>query len=189
MRNYTIETEEDTYTSESKPCGNSICSTTTISDDESESESEISSETPTTMRRNVSFGNIKIREFNRVVGDHPDVRVGVPVSIGWDYIENESIPIDLYESKRTMKKNLRMSSITRKNILHHVFDISEEEIRNAEKEVQRIKKQRQYSLKPNKITQASKRVKRSWKNMLKGLASASSTSSSIHSGYIFPVIR
>jgi len=45
-------------------------------------------------RRSVSYGSIHVREFNRIVGDHPDASGGPPMSIGWDFIEKKPIAID-----------------------------------------------------------------------------------------------
>lgn len=88
----------------------------------------------------VSFSTVEIREYERVVGDHPDTKVGPPMAIGWAFAESEVSMLDDYESDRlsTRKGTRRMSSITRKNILKNVFAIPEEEIRMAEKEVQKI---------------------------------------------------
>lgn len=105
--------------------------------------------------RRVSFGGIHIREYERIVGDHPDTRIGVPLAIGWGFHEHQSVPLDKYESERVRKGNLRMSSITRKNILHNVFGIPEEELRSAEKEVQKIKKSRERSNKQSKLSAKS----------------------------------
>mmetsp|Transcript_131318 Transcript_131318/g.185291 ORF Transcript_131318/g.185291 Transcript_131318/m.185291 type:complete len:194 (+) Transcript_131318:42-623(+) len=91
----------------------------------------------------VSFGDIRVREYERVVGDHPDTRIGVPISIGWAYLERDAVSLEKYEADRVSKGNLRLSSITRKNILHNVFGVPEEELRAAEKEVQKIKKSRE----------------------------------------------
>jgi hypothetical protein len=99
-------------------------------------------------RRSVTFGPIQIREYERIVGDHPDTRVGVPLSIGWAFYERKPISIDRHEEDRANrerlvgKRNLRMTSVTRRNILLNVFGIPEEELQRAEKEVQRVKKQR-----------------------------------------------
>jgi molecular chaperone DnaK (HSP70) len=99
----------------------------------------------------VRFSTISIREYNRIVGDHPDCKVGPPITIGWDYGEMAVQNVDEYESSRTRRKNLRLTSITRKNMLHNVFGISEEEIRMAEKEVQKILKQRSTSKQQTKV--------------------------------------
>ena len=100
----------------------------------------------------VSFGPIHVREYERIVGDHPDTRVGVPLAIGWAFYEKPAMSVDDYEKERVPKGILRMSSITRKNILHNVFGIPEEELRLAEKEVQKIKKLRQQSAKQSNVS-------------------------------------
>jgi hypothetical protein len=128
----------------------------------------------------VSFGNIQVREYERIVGDHPDTRVGVPLTIGWAFIERPLVSIEQYEGNRIRKGNLRLTSITRKNLLHNVFGIPEEEIRNAEKEIQKIKKQRSTSSKQTlavaqtetALRGISRKIRRgSWK-VLKGMAAA-----------------
>lgn len=88
--------------------------------------------------KNVSFGAIHIREHERIIGDHPNTKIGVPLSLGWGYYDKDSVPIEQYESERILKGNLRVSSIARKRILHSVHGIPEEDIRAAEKEVQII---------------------------------------------------
>jgi hypothetical protein len=121
--------------------------------------------------RRVSFGAIQVREYERMVGDHPDTRIGVPLTIGWGYVEHDTISIDKYESERSSKGNLRMSSITRKNILHNVFGIPEEELRSAEKEVQKIKKARQRSNKQSKLGAKSESALNGFRNRAKKLFS------------------
>jgi hypothetical protein len=118
---------------------------TDLSDDSSFSDGD----------RRVSFGVIQVREYERLVGDHPDTRIGVPLTIGWGFIEHDKTPIDKYESERSSKGNLRMSSITRKNILHNVFGVPEDELRAAEKEVQKIKKSRERSKKQSNLSAKS----------------------------------
>jgi len=122
--------------------------------------------------RRVSFGAIQVREYERMVGDHPDTRIGVPLTIGWGFVEHDTISIDKYESERSSKGNLRMSSITRKNILHNVFGIPEEELRSAEKEVQKIKKARERSNKQSKLGAKSESALNGLRNRAKKLFSA-----------------
>lgn len=133
--------------------------------------------------RRVSFGSIQVREYERIIGDHPETKVGVPLSLGWGFYERDLLPISRYESERVPKKSLRMSSITRKNILHNVYGIPEEELRAAEKEVRKIssrnqKNQRELQLK-KKTTSTLKKVGKKFRkvlsaeNFIKGLAAAS----------------
>jgi hypothetical protein len=110
-------------------------------------------------RKTVRFGSIERREYNRVVGDHPDVRVGPPLSFSWEYGVLPSVNIDEYEHSKLEKVSTqrssglrRMSSITRKNMLRTLFEVSEEEILAAEREVQRIHKQREQSMKQSEAS-------------------------------------
>ena len=103
----------------------------------------------------VSFGSVYIRQYERIVGDHPETRVGVPVSIGWKYYDNpeqySSTPISLEDyddyriSKGRGKYLLKMSSITRRNMLLNVFDIPEQELIQAEKNTKKMKQRRDRS--------------------------------------------
>lgn len=145
---------------------------------------DASSEASSELRR-VSFGAIHIREFERIVGDHPDTRIGVPLSIGWAFFELAPVTIEKYETDKMPKGNLRMSSITRKNILHNVFGIAEEELRDAEKEVQKIRKQRDGTKNQSKIVgktesafkSAKRKIRRvlNAENFIKGLSAAASS--------------
>jgi hypothetical protein len=139
--------------------------------------------TVTKSRKTVSFGVIQIREYNRVLGDNPDVRVGPPVSIGWEYVQNEALALNDYEiNKPERKHSLRMSSITRKNILKNVFGVPEADIVAAEKEVQKIRKQRLQTSHQGKtgrvvesaMQSAKRRLSRTFstENLLKGLANS-----------------
>jgi len=103
----------------------------------------------------VSFGSVFIRQYERIVGDHPETRVGVPVSLGWKYYDNpeqySTTPISLEDyddyriSKGRGKYLLKMSSITRRNMLLNVFDIPEQELNQAEKKTKKMKQQRDRS--------------------------------------------
>jgi hypothetical protein len=122
--------------------------------------------------RRISFGGIQVREYERIVGDHPDTRIGVPLTIGWGYMEREMLPIDQYEADRVPKGNLRMSSITRKNILHNVFGVPEEELRAAEKEVQKIKKSRQRTNNQSKLGAKSESAFKGFRRSVRKILSA-----------------
>merc|ERR1712125_245778 len=109
-------------------------------------------------RRRVSFGSIYVRQYERIVGDNPSTTVGVPVSIGWAYYEDEEqyinpVSLDRYEMNRRInnlkrgrnRKQLRMTSITRENMLLNVFGVPKKELIEAEKEIKKIRKQRNRS--------------------------------------------
>ena len=130
-------------------------------------------------KKSVSFGSIHIREFNRIVGDHPNVRFGPPLSLSWEHGELPPVSVDEYETNRVpYKKMLRMSSITRKNLLRNVFDVDEEEIRSAEEEVQKMWQSREKSMKQSEasavVESAVKRLGRKLrKNLIRSLSAPS----------------
>ncbi|KAL3917326.1 MAG: hypothetical protein SGILL_004763 [Bacillariaceae sp.] len=142
----------------------------------------------------VSFGDVQVREYERIVGDHPDVKVGVPLSISWAFVQKEPMSLEQYEDLPKRRGNLRMTSITRKNILHNVFGIPEEEIRQAEVENRKINKKREQTSKQQaqkettKLKRISKKMRRGSWNLLKGMAAAGtmmSTPGSISAGHAF----
>jgi hypothetical protein len=95
--------------------------------------------------KSVSFGFVEVREYNRIVGDHPEVRFGPPLGLGWEFHEHDRETIDKYESVHPRRKLQKMSSITRRNLLQNVFGATDEEIQASEKECQRIQKRREQS--------------------------------------------
>ena len=102
---------------------------------------------PPPMRQSrLSWGTVQIREYNRTVGDHPEVAYGPPLSLAWDYNQHDPTALDVYEENRKPKKRfLRMTSLTRRNLLHNEFQIPEEDLLEAEKQAQKNQKKRQQS--------------------------------------------
>lgn len=153
------------------------------SDNTSTTEFSSSSDENSSKPKRVSFGAIHVREHERIIGDHPETKIGVPLSLGWGYFDKTSVPIDQYEDDRVLKGNFRMSSITRKRILHTVYGIPEDEIRAAEKEVRMIselnEKCKKKAEKKTKRSSAMKKVGKHFKKILnadafiQGLAAAS----------------
>merc|ERR1711959_658425 len=98
-------------------------------------------------------------------------KVGVPLAIGWAYYEDDRHPdgisIERYECDRIRRGKVRMSSITRKNMLLNVHGLSEEDVREAEQRSKKLRKQREKSEKKlNGTTQTT--VKKLGKKIRKG---------------------
>lgn len=161
----------------------SSCSSTVVSFDDYGENSRVDPDTHTVnnarQERSVSFGPIHVRHYERIIGDHPETRVGVPLTLGWAYYEDEKhadgIPIDRYESDRIRKGKIRMSSITRKNILLNVFEVPLEDIVRAEKRSKKLQKERQKQF--NNSTQTAfmkfgKKIRKSGFSLLKGMSYA-----------------
>jgi hypothetical protein len=50
--------------------------------------------------KGVFFAFVEIIEYDIVLGDHPSVSSGPPISLGWDVESNEMFTVDMYESIR-----------------------------------------------------------------------------------------
>lgn len=125
-------------------------------------------------RRSVSFGPIHVRQYERIVGDHPDTKIGVPLSIGWSYYEDESVSIERYEADRIRKVKIRMSSITRKNMLLNVFGLPEKEILQAEQRSKKLRKQREREAARSESTLKNfgRKLRKGSVSLLKGMSHA-----------------
>jgi hypothetical protein len=128
-------------------------------------------------RRLVRFGSVQVREYNLTVGDHPEVKVGPPIALGWEYTELEPLELDDYEALyhgERLPFVRRLSSITRKNLLANVFGVPEEEIRAAEKENQRILARSKKMTPAKAVKSARKKLKNVFLGdiMMKGLSAA-----------------
>lgn len=135
------------------------------------------------MKRNPSLDSSKLTLSFAV---SPDVKVGPPISIGWSYNELPEQNLDEYEkSQPTKRRNLRLSSITRRNLLINTFEVDEKEIRRAEREVARIQRQREETSSQGKareivetaVQSTKRKLRRSFsrESFLRGLSAASGT--------------
>lgn len=81
----------------------------------------------TGIKRNVSFGTLNIREYERTLGDHPDVTSGPPLALGWEYREVATgIQLVEYEDffaqqqqqhlEQQMQHNLQVSQVIKGEI-------------------------------------------------------------------------
>ena len=132
------------------------CSSDTIAATIEEGISPPTKPTHRKHRSSVSFGSVEIREFNRIVGDHPDCKLGPPLGIDWQYIQRQQVPVDDFE--QSPRHGLYpLDTHLRKEILQFGFGVPEEEIIQAEKEVEkaaRLREKTRQQLKISKRTQA-----------------------------------
>jgi hypothetical protein len=155
---------------------------------ESDEESSCST-TPVVypMKRSVSFGEIEIREYNRIVGDsNATILVGPPVSIGWDFVQRDAVKVDTFEQHRAIhrpkKVTLKMCHMQRHELLRKVFMIPACEIRAVEKEMQQMRKEARIQAK-NK--QEQRRKKTAEKKAVSGATSVSTASTKASSFGLF----
>lgn len=135
-------------------------------------------------KRSVSFGPIHVRQHERIVGDHPETRVGVPLGIGWAYNDDDVVSIDRYESDRDRirrgRGSFRLTSITRKNMLLNVYGIPKEEILQAEADTDRLRWRRQQAARNKSAAtktetackKMGKRIRKVGVSFLKGMSYA-----------------
>eukprot|EP00529_Nitzschia_sp_RCC80_P032438 CAMPEP_0113468410 /NCGR_PEP_ID=MMETSP0014_2-20120614/15340_1 /TAXON_ID=2857 /ORGANISM="Nitzschia sp." /LENGTH=234 /DNA_ID=CAMNT_0000360797 /DNA_START=162 /DNA_END=866 /DNA_ORIENTATION=+ /assembly_acc=CAM_ASM_000159 len=155
-------------------------------DDENDDSADTTSTSTDTTTAGVSWGPVHVREYERVVSDAATPSFGVPVGIGWRSIELPPVSIEEWETDgrvRPRRQNLKLSSITRKNMMQTVWGYSEDELRKAEQENQRIKhkinllgggKNNANSNKPKTMAgMIGKKVKRASWTILKGFGAAS----------------
>ena len=149
---------------------------------------DVDSNSSVSSRSSVSFGEVQLREFVRVVGDNPCVSDrGPPLSIGWAYYEHSSLPLDEYERQqvrhghrqksfggsKTMRTEdfsslERLNGHARRMILERGFSVSPEDIVAMEKEVERTKRRRHQTARQGKwrervelfVESAGRRLKR-----------------------------
>jgi hypothetical protein len=111
-----------------------------------ESAKVIPTRTAVTPNRNISFGEVTVRNFDRTLGDHPDCEVGPPVTLDWTYEEDEPRDIDAFEIERRVKrmpscKYLSISAARREKLLLRQ-GFSREELQHAETLCETTREQR-----------------------------------------------
>lgn len=96
-------------------------------------------------RRSVSFVAVHIREYQQTMGDNPSCSYGPPVSLDWNFVENDAVPLDDYETNRGKRRTLRQMMLNyyhRTNLLKHYCGYSDAELTQAHKAAERVKSQR-----------------------------------------------
>jgi hypothetical protein len=91
--------------------------------------------------KHVSFVALHIRQHSVTLGDHPCCTLGLPVALDWNIEKEFSMNLDDYESTRERRKSrleLRLSSDDRLELLS---DVSEQEIKRANRKLQRERQQ------------------------------------------------
>ena len=128
--------------------------------------------TRSTLKRNhcVGFATITIREYEQTIGDNPSVSYGPPISLDWEYQQLEPVTLEHYEAHRAPRRTLRqmcMNYYTRRNVLTYKFGYSEEEVKQAAKQADKVKRGRAvtkyflpYAKVEDLVTSAGRKAKR-----------------------------
>lgn len=79
---------------------------------------------PASHHRHVSFASVQIREYSRILGDHPCCPSGPPLALGWELEREDSISLDEYERTRDplrrSKEEFRLGCTDRREILENL---------------------------------------------------------------------
>jgi len=100
---------------------------------------------PSAGKTTCSFSCVDIREYERVAGDNPCVRQGVPLAIGWAYRQHGSIDLEDYESHRGPprdKVEMLVPAGVRERLLRDEFRVPAGDLADAVRGVELAKKQR-----------------------------------------------
>ena len=53
----------------------------------------------------VQFGQVQVRECERILGDNPACEVGPSLSLGWKYTTKKAVQVDAWEQQRQTRRN------------------------------------------------------------------------------------
>ena len=133
-----LDDDDDSVTSTSSSSSISTSSNSIVIDTNNEKKKS--------NKPRVKFANVEMRFYDRILGDNPACNDGPPVSLDWSYSKNVfSTSLDEYETHRLPRRTRRqlcMSTITRRNMMVYHFGYTHEQITAAANNIKRIKKQR-----------------------------------------------
>ncbi len=115
------------------------------------------------------FGNVEIRKYDRILGDNPACSDGCPVQLGWLYTSQEPVCLDEYEANRyprRSRRQLQLTSITRRNSLHYHFGYTHQEIEQGSDAIKKIQKQR---IMTRSITRKKEKTQEKLEKLTKGI--------------------
>ena len=95
--------------------------------------------------RRCTFSSVDIREHERIAGDNPCVSSGVPLSIGWGYVQHDPIEFDFYQTHKApgrSKIEMMVPAEVRKQMLRDEFKVSVKDLNESMKEATITKRQR-----------------------------------------------
>ena len=100
----------------------------------------------------VRFSNVTIREYPMILGDHPDVSSGPPVTIDWEHCSEEKLSVDHHVTilPRRERCQMIMPKYYRKAVLKKMGYLNDEMV-DVMKEIGAIKAQRTSTVRRSKL--------------------------------------
>mmetsp|Transcript_34235 Transcript_34235/g.82425 ORF Transcript_34235/g.82425 Transcript_34235/m.82425 type:complete len:373 (-) Transcript_34235:1944-3062(-) len=115
----------------------------------SNDNSDSNTDSRKTFKSSVSFHTINVREYGIELGDNPAVTAGPPLTIGWEYEDVATLPVEDYESqrgKRRFKDEMHIPAKQRESILLQETDNTKQEISERISTVRKSRSQRQHTV-------------------------------------------
>jgi len=105
------------------------------------------------LRRSTSFSTLEIREYAITLGDNPGGAQGPPISLDWEYDEDQTklIPLEAYEDSRSPRRKrseMHMAENLRRWRLLREKGYTLKEMNRATKAAESVRKQRMKSIEP-----------------------------------------
>lgn len=97
-------------------------------------------------RFSVTFSMVHIREYERIISDHPNCTSGVPIGIGWNYQHAVSVDVDLFEDAVTRRFPCRILSRREREEMVRKWGATSKEIASAIRNALKVKNQRRQTL-------------------------------------------
>ena len=120
------------------------------------------------VRSNVSFQSVSVREYPRCLGDNPSVSSGPPISIGWKAQKNEEFSIDDYEAGRVRSSRCaRIPARKRAEILLDEWEETMKDVVTASRDSKNIRNQRKETMQQTKRQQKVEELMESSRRALK----------------------
>lgn len=97
------------------------------------------------IKRNISFSTLEIRHYEMILGDNPGGSSGPPLSLGWNYDEDQTKVLDMedYEQTREARRKVDQLHIkpgNRINLLLQHSNCTVQEMQKASNEANEVRK-------------------------------------------------
>ncbi|KAL7473949.1 hypothetical protein ACHAXS_014321 [Conticribra weissflogii] len=165
---------DDSVSSHSTPPLRSIMSSRTLHESLHRNSVTSTSSRCRGLQRCVSFKDVNIREYERVLGDNPSVTSGPPLAIGWRYDPNPiQMGVDGFEEGKGLPRSsseFLVPKAVREKLLKDHADVSRRDMAAAVRQVTHLKSQRRktvVNLGMSKTEERVETVKRTVKKILK----------------------